>query len=92
MAAQPTAARAGRIRPGVATRVAWSLGTVAIVVTLLAMALVVATRSVPRPGWERQWRWCWPRLPGTCRSPSLGRSSPLGDPPTRWDGCCRGSG
>jgi hypothetical protein len=56
MAAQPTAARAGRISPGVATRVAWSLGTVAIVVTLLAMALVVATRSVPRPDWERQWQ------------------------------------
>jgi hypothetical protein len=53
MAAQPTAARAGRISPGVATRVAWSVGIVAIVVTLLAMALVVATRSVPRPGWER---------------------------------------
>jgi hypothetical protein len=56
MAAQPTAARVGRISPGVATRMAWGLGTVAIVVTLLAMALVVATRSVPRPGWERSWQ------------------------------------
>jgi hypothetical protein len=56
MAAQPTAAPAGRISPGVATRVAWGLGAVAIVATLLAMALVVATRSVPRPAWERSWQ------------------------------------
>jgi two-component system, NarL family, sensor kinase len=56
MAAQPTAARAGRISSGVATRLAWGLGTVAIVVTLLAMALVLATRSAPRPGWERSWQ------------------------------------
>jgi hypothetical protein len=56
MAAQPTAARTGRTSPGVATQVAWGLGIIAIVVTLLAMALVIATRSVPRPGWERSWQ------------------------------------
>jgi hypothetical protein len=56
MTAQPTAARAGLPSPSVATRVAWSLGAIAIVTTLFAMALVVATRSVPRPGWERQWQ------------------------------------
>jgi hypothetical protein len=55
-ATQLTPARASRISPGVAARVAWGVGIVAIVVTVSAMALVVATRSVPRPDWERPWQ------------------------------------
>ena len=54
-ATQRTAASGSRISPHVAARVAWGLWVVAVVVTVSAMALVVVTRPVPRPGSERQW-------------------------------------
>jgi hypothetical protein len=54
-ATQSTAATGGRISPRMAARVAWGLWVVAVVVTMAAMALVIATRSVPRPVGERPW-------------------------------------
>jgi hypothetical protein len=56
MVTHGTAASGSRISPRVATQVAWGVGIVAVVVTVAAMALVVATRSVPRPAWERHWQ------------------------------------